>query len=135
MKTEAIRSAIQLASKTAHIFIATADTSGVPHVAAAGEIRQESADHVSVAAWFCPGTLKNLQKNKKISMVVWDAADDRGFQLLGQVEQIEELAVLNGYAPEIEDRSPVPQVERSLSVHVDKVIHFSHAPHSDVENE
>ena len=135
MKPETIRSATQLANKTAHIFVATADSGGTPHVAAAGELSHDSGDYVSVAAWFCPGTLANLKNNKQISLVVWDASDDHGLQLIGQVEQIEERAMLNGFAPEIETPAPLPQVEHRLCVRVDKVIHFSHAPHSDIEDE
>ncbi len=135
MKTKSIRSAIQLAEQLAYIFVATADSAGIPHMAAAGKIRQDSADHVSVAAWFCPGTLANLRNNKQISLVVWDASDDHGFQLLGRVEQIEELAMLNGFAPEIEIQAPVPQAEHRLHVRVDNVIHFSHAPHTDLAEE
>ncbi len=134
MKREAIRSAVRLADKLAHIFVATADSGGTPHVAAAGELSHDSGDHVSVAAWFCPGTLANLKINRQISLVVWDAADDHGFQLLGQVEQIEELAMLNGFAPEIETPAPLPQVERRLRVRVDRVIRFTHAPHGDIED-
>ncbi len=135
MKTKTIRSAIRLADKLAHIFVATADARGIPHMTAAGKISQDSEGHVLVAAWFCPGTLVNLKTNKQISLVVWDAADDHGFQLVGEVEQIEELAMLNGFAPEIEIQAPLPQVEHRLRVRVDKIIRFSHAPHSDVQNE
>ena len=135
MKPKTIRSAVQLADKLAHIFVATADAVGSPHVAAAGELSHDSGNHVTVAAWFCPGTLANLKNNKQISLVVWDASEDHGFQLLGEVEQIEELAMLNGFVPEIEAPAPLPQVERRLRVRVDKVIHFSHAPHNDIEGE
>lgn len=79
MKTKSIDMAIQLAEKIEHIFVATADDSGIPHVAAAGELSHDSEEHVSVAAWFCPGTLSNLLNNKQISLVVWDASDDHDF--------------------------------------------------------
>ena len=135
MKTQSIDSAIRLAEKLEHIFVATADAGGTPHVAAAGKLSPAAGDRVAVSAWFCPGTLANLQHNKQIALVVWDSANDHGFQLLGVVEQIEELAVLNGFAPEIEESAPIPQVERRLHVRVDRVIGFSHAPHSDLEDE
>jgi hypothetical protein len=135
MKTQSIKPAIRLAEKLEHIFVATADSRGTPHVAAAGELRADSEDRVAVSAWFCPGTLANLQHNKHIALVVWDSANDHGFQLVGVVEQIEELAVLNGFAPEIEEPAPIPQVERRLRVRVKRVIGFSHAPHSDLEDE
>jgi hypothetical protein len=133
MKTQFIESAIRLAQKLEHIFVATADRGGTPHVAAAGELSPVSGDRVAVSAWFCPGTLANLQDNKQISLVVWDPENDHGFQLLGVVERIEELAVLNGFSPETEESSPIPQVERRLHVRVNRVIGFSHAPHSDTE--
>lgn len=134
MKSETIRSAVRLAEKLGKIFVATADSGGIPHVAAAGELAYDSENHVSIAAWFCPGTLANLKNNKHIALVVWDAADDQGFQLLGEVEQIKEVAMLNGFAPEMAAPAPLPQVERRLSVRVDKVFHFSQAPHSDIED-
>ena len=132
MEPKSIDLAIQLADTLDHIFVATADSSGLPHLAAAGELRHDSEEHVSVAAWFCPGTLANLQINKQIALVVWNPRDDNGFQLLGNVEKIEERAMLNGFAPQIEMAAPMPQVERKLRVRVVKVIGFSHAPHSDI---
>jgi hypothetical protein len=135
MKPETIRSAIQLANKTNHILVATTSSEGTPHVAAAGGLNLDSEDHISVAAWFCPGTLANLKNNKQISVVVWDASEDFGYQLLGSVEHIEELAMLNGFAPEIEAPFPLPQVEHSLHMRVNRVLHFSQAPHSDLEEE
>jgi hypothetical protein len=39
---------------------------------------------------------------------------------------------MNGYLPETEHLAALPQVEKTLEVAVDKVIAFSHAPHSDV---
>lgn len=135
MKPETIRSAIQLANKTNHILVATTSSEGTPHVAAAAKLNLDSEDHISVAAWFCPGTLANLKNNRQISVVVWDASEDLGYQLLGSVEHIEELAMLNGFAPEIELSFPRPQVERRLHMRVDRVYHFSHAPHSDIEDD
>lgn len=135
MKTHSIGSAIRLAQKLEHIFVATADSGGIPHVAAAGELGAVSGDRVAVSAWFCPGTLANLQNNRQIALVVWDPEKDHGFQLLGVVEQIEDLAMLNGFAPGIEEQVPIPQIERRLHVRVKKVIGFSHAPHSDIEDQ
>jgi hypothetical protein len=40
---------------------------------------------------------------------------------------------MDGYIPEMESIGPSPQVERKLLVKVDKVMAFSHAPHSDLE--
>ena len=133
MKPKSLNTAVELAEKLEHVFVATADSSGMPHVAAAAKISQTSEDQVTVAAWFCPGTLDNLKNNCRISLVVWDAPVDKGYQLLGQVEKVEEIAMMNGYSPEIDETTVMPQVENRLLVRVDKVIVFSHAPHSDLE--
>ena len=133
MKPESLNAAVELAEKLEHVFVASADSSGMPHVAAAAKLNQTSKDHVAVTAWFCPGTVANLSENRRISMVVWDAPSDKGYQLLGLVKKIEEVAMMNGYSPEIDEATVMPQVKNRLLVRVDKVISFSHAPHSDLE--
>ena len=133
IKPDIIQSAVILSQKLGHVFVATADSKGLPHVAAAGRLSLGTDGLLTVAAWFCPGTVVNLEHNTKISLVVWDAAADTGYQLLGNVEKVEETAMLDGYVPEMESTGPSPQVERQLFVKVDKVIGFSHAPHSDLE--
>jgi general stress protein 26 len=133
MKEEAIQSAVVLGEKIQNIFVATADAEGLPHVAAAGRISSTSAGYVAVSAWFCPGTVMNIQKNRRVALVVWDAAADIGYQILGVVEKVEDQAMLDGYSAEMEESTQPPQVERQLLVHVEKVIHFSHAPHNDAE--
>jgi len=68
--------------------------------------------------------------------VVWDSLSDTGFQLLGELEEIKELGIIDGYSPGVESQKRVPQVERQLLVHIDKVLEFKRAPHTDVsENE
>lgn len=133
MKSELVDSAVKLAKKLKHVFVTTADSSGMPHVATAGKLSKISDGQVTVAAWFCPGTLANLKTNRRISLVVWDAPLDRGYQLLGLVEKVEEIAMMNGYSPEADKYPPMPQVENKLFVRVDKAIIFSNAPHSDLE--
>ena len=133
MKKQTIQWAVNLGQKLQHIFVATSDNRGLPHVAAAGRITPVSDKKVAVSAWFCQGTVENLEQNRFISLVIWDSASDKGYQLLGKVEQIEEEDMMNGYAPELEKKGLTPQVERKLIVRVEKVIDFSHAPHSDIE--
>ncbi len=133
MKKQAIQWAVNLGQKLQHIFVATSDDRGLPHVAAAGRITPVQDEKVAVSAWFCPGTVENLEQNRLVSLVIWDSASDKGYQLLGEVEKIEEEAMMNGYAPELESKGTMPQVERKLIVRVEKIIDFSHAPHSDIE--
>jgi hypothetical protein len=132
-KMKAIQKAVALANKLQHLFVTTADPKGQPHVTAAGAIKVAANGRVEVSSWFCPGTTTNLQHNHRISVVVWDPAEDTGYQLVGEVEKVEESAFLNGYAPAEETSTSSPQVERQLLVRVDKALSFSHAPHSDVE--
>jgi hypothetical protein len=131
-KAETVHKAVELAGKLRRVFVATADTSGLPHVTVAGEMALTAQGHVTVGAWFCPGTVENLQHNRRIALVVWDEGEDTGYQLLGEAKEVRELSFMDGYAPETESRIS-PQVERQLIVRVDKTPGFSHAPHSDVE--
>jgi hypothetical protein len=133
MKKQSLDSAIELAQKLVHVFVATADSSGMPHVAAAGLMRRTSENRVAVSAWFCPGTLANLDHNRSVSLVVWDPPSDAGYQILGEVQKIDETAMMNGFSSSGEKSPPMPQVEKKLDVRVDRVYSFSHAPHSDTE--
>jgi len=133
MSETALKEAAQLARKLGHIFVATADERGRPHVAAAAGFAAPAPDRVKVSAWFCPGTVNNLAVNRQIALVVWDPGPDIGYQLCGEMEKMEEIAVLDGYGGEAEMRGkPVPQVERQIVVRVDRVLAFTHAPHTDV---
>lgn len=133
MKADVVVDALRLSGKLGHVFIATADAAGQPHMAAAGRLRRAPGDRLAVEAWFCPGTMENLQSNNRIAIVVWESDPDHGYQLVGEVEQVEDVAVLNGYAPELEQRPVLPQVERKLIVRVERAMAFTHAPHSDLE--
>jgi hypothetical protein len=130
---ERLKKAVALAEKVRHVFVATADAAGLPHVASAGKLTYAPGGRVVLADWFCPGTVMNLQQNPQIAIVAWDTATDVGYQLLGEVERVRELGIMDGYVAGEEDKPPLPQVERELLVRVDKIIAFSHAPHSDVE--
>jgi hypothetical protein len=133
MNKKAIKQVVMLGNRIKFALIATADTAGLPHVAASRKITSEADGGIGVSEWFCPGTLANLQVNPRISIVVWDPEKDSGYQVLGISKRVEDLSMMDGFSPELEKREPLPQVERKIHVHVDRVIHFSHAPHSDME--
>jgi hypothetical protein len=99
----------------------------------AGKLSIDPEGLVEVTGWFCPMTVENLSMNRAISLVIWDPADDKGYQLLGETERLEDLAYLDGYIPELEDDVPIPQVERKIVIRVVKILDFRHAPHSDIE--
>lgn len=118
--------------KEGMILIATADTEGLPHLASAGSLSVLSPDRVRVRYWFCPQTLANLARNRGITVVFWRPEQDRGYQLAGQVEKVEETVMLDGLAPR-EENEAIPQSEQELLIRVHKVTVFSYAPHGDRE--
>lgn len=132
MNRQMLNNALALAKRLGHVFVATASADGAPHVTAALELAGGHDDTVTVAGWFCPGTVANLRTNNRISLTVWDRGEDDGYQILGQVQSAEPVAIMDGYDPELE-KHPMPQVERQLHVRVEKVLRFTHAPHTDVE--
>ena len=131
---EKLKKAVSLSRRIGFICIATAESSGMPHIATAGKIELADEGYLSITEWFCPGTIANLQTNKFVSIVVWDRDSDSGYQMLGKLEKIEELGILNGYAPDIESMPPLPQVERRLLIKVQKITDFRLGPHSDAED-
>lgn len=126
---EAIRKAVEFAKGLHHVFIGTADRQGLPHVASGGELSLDPDGRVHIVGWYCPTTAANLEDNRLVSLVLWDPEIDFGYQVFGEVEQIQEKASLNGYG--IDEPANLPQVERELIVRVKQVCLFSHAPHTD----
>lgn len=123
-----------LARKVGHAFLATADSKGAPHIAVAGTLSVDTDGSVSLEDWFCPGTMKNLDINRRAAVVVWDGAVDEGYQIGGLVEKIEEIAMMDGYSPSEEKLPPMPQVERKLKLRPEHITLFRKAPHSDLED-
>ena len=134
MNAEKLAEAVRLAKKAGHVLVATADARGMPHVTAAGRLEPAGNSAVAVTEWFCPGTVSNLQKNKAVSVVVWTKPLERGLQLLGYLEAVQDLGVLDGFAPAVEKDHPMPQIEKRVVIKVEKVLEFCLGPHSDVED-
>jgi uncharacterized protein len=126
-----LENAIGLAAEIGHVLVTTASAEGVPHLAAAGRITARSEGHVAVTEWFCPGTMRNLEENSHVALVVWDASHDAGYQLLGEVVAINEVAAL-GCLEESDSQPEQPTIERELVVGVEQVLAFSQGPHSDL---
>ena len=128
-----LKKVITFAENIEHFLIATVSRDGLPHIAAAGQMSLNRAGFVEVAAWFCPTTVANLQDNRGISVVVWDQIKDQGYQLLGTAEKVEDIAMLNGYTPKLDENVSLPQVERKLIVRVNQILDFSQKGQSDTE--
>jgi hypothetical protein len=129
MKLQELANAVKMAEKVNYLFVSTSGE--WPHLGIAGKIDLISEERVAVSEWFCPGTMANLQSNPRISLVVWDVFSDAGYQLLGELEEIKELAQLDGYAPDVEKN--LPQSRTQLVIHIHRIMEFKRAPHSDAE--
>lgn len=134
MNQKKLKKAIDLSQKTGFICIATSSSNGTPHIAAAGKVELTDKDHLAITEWFCPATLANLEHNKAVSIALWDKDSDTGCQIIGQLERIEDLSILDGYAPAAESQPPLPQVERKLFIKIKKTTDFRLGPHSDAED-
>jgi hypothetical protein len=130
MKLQELANAVKMAEKVNYLFVATAGE--WPHLGIAGKIDLISEERVAVTGWFCPGTMANLQSNPRIALVVWDVSADTGYQLLGELEEIKELAQLDGYSPGIE-KNHLPLSRTQLVIHIHRIMEFKRAPHSDAE--
>jgi hypothetical protein len=130
MDEKALGQALSLAQRTGQAFLATADAAGVPHVAIAGRLFSPAPQRLVAEEWFCPTTVTNLAVNANVAIVVWDGAEDRGFQLLGRAESVADTAVLDGFLPGREAPA-LPQVRRSLMIRIERIVSFSRSPHSD----
>ena len=124
---------ISLLAQQGFTLLAVCDESGCPHVAAAGKLEYYDGEQVAVTDWFCPGIAANASSGKPVSIVVWVPDRDIGHQLTGKVKQVVDYGAPDGYAPLGEKYKPLPQMQRTLIVTVDKIVAFSKAPHSDLE--
>jgi uncharacterized protein len=133
MSRNALEDMERISRKVGHVMIATTDRKGIPHIAAASKITVVSDNEVRVDGWFCSKTVQNLRENPNIALVVWDREFDRGFQLIGQCRNEKDIAVLDGFAPGMEERENIPQFERELSLKVNSILEFKRALHNDLE--
>lgn len=131
MNQETMEKVLEIAGHLKHVYVATADRQGLPHISAAGRLQITPEGDLAVSEWFCPGTLINARENPKVSLVVWRSEIDSGYQVLGEIIEIRDLAMLDGYSPEAGAGAWIPQVERQLIIRPEKVLAFQHAPHSD----
>ncbi|MFZ6030111.1 MAG: pyridoxamine 5'-phosphate oxidase family protein [Chloroflexota bacterium] len=131
MKEALLQAAADLARQTGAVLFATADRHGRPHIGVAGKLSLHyGKQKIVLQEWFCPATIANLAHRRAISLVVWDVQADSGYQILGQVEAIEETAMLDGYLAD-EPQPPPSQVRRDLLIDPEDILPFSRRPHSD----
>ena len=113
-----------------YAYVASADQRARPHLAAGSGITIPDSQHLVFEAWFCHRTLENLSEVPRLAIAVIDTSTGAGYQLLGRVEQMEDVALLGGYAPEVEEPG-LSQMESRISMRVEEVLEFSAGPHTD----
>ncbi len=132
MDSEILREVEALARKAKRIYVATTDQDGMPHIAAAEGFSFIDEDRIFFSAWFCLETVKNLGDNPRIALAFLDPRKNRGYQIWGEMERIEEGAVLDGFSPELDQKwKTYPQAEHQLYIRLTRISAFSSGPHSD----
>ena len=110
--------------------VASTGDAGYPHLAAASGLRVPDGSTLLFENWSCETTLQNVSRNPQVAVAVTAADGQAGYQIVGRVRRLLEEAVLNGYAPDIEEPG-TPQALFQLEIEVEKVMEFSVKMHSD----
>jgi uncharacterized lipoprotein YddW (UPF0748 family) len=132
MNPEILYQMVALARQIGHVLVATADAQGLPHIAPAEKMTLIPEEKkITVEAWFCPGTVANLQSNRQMAVVAWDPKTDKGYQILGKAEGVEDVILLDGFVPGLQ--SMLPQEKKRLIIRVERLMAFRQAPHTDEE--
>lgn len=135
MKQELLDRALDLFRKVGYVFLVTSDSNGLAHLSVASKLELKPEKELRVSSWFCPTTVTNLQINPNIGVIVWDKDSDSGYQILGRTKELMNLAMLDGYVPNIEERIKFPQVEWGVEIEPEKILLFKKSPHTDIKEE
>ncbi|HXE97052.1 MAG TPA: pyridoxamine 5'-phosphate oxidase family protein [Dongiaceae bacterium] len=127
MFTEEIRRCIEGISLA---MVATSDESGNPHLAVANRVLTLDDQHLMLENWYCPATLRNIARNPSVAIVVMSRDAEIGYQFIGNVAHGYDVALLSGYAPEVEPPGE-PQALTRIVVRVDEVLAFCSGIHTD----
>jgi general stress protein 26 len=133
MDQEKLKTIERMSNTDSLTLMATADAHGHPHVTAAHGMHMRPNRRVELTDWFCPGTVHNVRENSHVSIIIWDQRQDRGYQLQGEVENIAQQGVMDGYSPQTDNRPPAPQIRRRIIVALTRASEFRREPHIDRE--
>lgn len=111
-------------------FVASADKSGKPHLAAGRDIKVLDQEHLVFENWFCRTTLSNAEENPRVAVAITDCDSGSGYQFYGNVTYAFDAALLNGYVPGMEPPG-TPQALTRLVVRVEEVMEFTAGMHTD----
>ncbi len=122
---EKIEQALHLAGTAPYMLLAVVDETGTPRLTSVEECMPAGEHRVAARAWI---DLSHLQSpaDSSIALPIC-AADGHGYQLTGQLVDVQEAAVLDGLA-DIEQEVHFPQVERFLVMQVESAADFHFAP-------
>ena len=116
------------------VYVGTSDKNGRVHLSVTQGLRIVDERHVAFEEWFCTKTLENLKENPQISIGVIDSETGKGYQFIGEVEDVDLEAMLNGYAKDKEaEWRQYPQSQYQLHIRVDTITELNTGPHSDEE--
>ena len=133
MNIETLENIVHLAKTVGYAFIATTNFKKVAHISMVSDVDVDFQGRLEVTGWFCQFASANLEVNKNVTVVVWDPRNDVGYQIITEMERVDEVERIDGYAFGLEKERPMPQVERMLHLKVHKILDFKKAPHMDVE--
>ncbi len=120
-------------TRVALFYVATSNQKGEVHLAVAKDlIFLPDNEHIAFKSWFCTKTIENIQKNPNVSIAIYDAKSDTGYQIIGKAVSRTVVAVLNGYAPELEKiEKEYPQEEYELKIKIINIMELHRVVHSD----
>ena len=123
----------EFARKVEFFYVATSNQKGEVHLAVAKDlIFSPDNEQIVFKSWFCKKTIENIQKNPNISIAIYDAKTDIGYQIIGEAVSKNVVAVLNGYAPELEKiEKEYPQEEYQLKIKIINIMDLHRVIHSD----
>lgn len=128
MITEPVRS---LMEKTSFVFVATADSSGQPHMVIGEQVTVSGNSVLIFENWFCPSTLQNIECNPRIAVVVVLPDTGKGYQMLGSVIRNAETIIHDGHNQPATTQE-APQVLTRFVVKIERILEFTSGIHSDV---
>ena len=116
------------------VCVGTSDHRGKVHLSVVEGMRILDEKHVVFEEWFCEKTLENLKENLQISVGVVDPRTGKGYQMMGEVEDVGLGAMLDGFDRDKEEAwRGYPQSQHQLHVRMDSVMELNKGPHSDEE--
>jgi hypothetical protein len=124
MKQRSFIKTINLASHLPHRIIATANREGVPFIETIRNLRLTSNGILEISSWLSSQTVQNLTENRHMTIAAWDVSKNKGFQFIGDVIELNEIGMLDGYSRKAEHGKHLPQVEWNLVFQPATVLDF-----------